>query len=98
MPFGDLGGFGGFGGFGRDPFASMFNMDMNNMGGNSYCYSSTYSSSSGPDGMIYESSKSTRRGPGGVRCPFTPDSYQFAPSFHLHSNIMATHLQLQRGL
>jgi hypothetical protein len=72
--------FGGFGmGMGLDPFSSMLGMHMGDMGmgsmrnmmegmgnGASYSYSSSYSSASGPNGMIYEKSSSTRRGPNGV--------------------------------
>lgn len=77
MPFGM-----GFGGD-MDPFASFFNhfnqLANSGMGqgfgqsfgssqqGTCYSYSSTYSSSTGPNGVVYEQSSSTRRGPGGVR-------------------------------
>ena len=72
MPFGM--GFGGLGG-GMDPFASFFNQFANmgmgqdmaaNQPGVSYNYSSSYSST-GPNGVTYEQTSSTRRGPGGVR-------------------------------
>jgi hypothetical protein len=62
----------------HDPFASLFPsmgqlMAFPSMGGASggstYSYSSSYTSSSGPNGVTYQESKSTRMGPGGVRIP-----------------------------
>ena len=63
-------------GMGFDPFAMFGHQQMMPFGGmpmpggggaTSYSYSSSYSSSSGPNGVVHESSNSMRRGPDGVR-------------------------------
>ena len=68
--FGGMGmpGMGGLlGGMMTPSFPDMAAGGARGGGGTSYSYSSTYSSSSGPGGVTYEESRTSRRGPNGVR-------------------------------